>query len=89
MTRDDRAKEAAKTVSRFVNSAYSDDIKTFIDTMGRDHRTLQQNFTRLCAAWLEHQATVERFDMRNEASVALGKEFVTNVSENIRVLPFI
>ena len=84
---DEQAKEAAQMMSRFVNR--SGDAQAFIDVMSRDHRTLQQGFTRLCKEWLEHLGTVEHFDMRNEASVALGKAFVELVPEDTRILPFI
>lgn len=40
------------------------------------HRTLQQNFTRLCIAWFLRLAQMEEegsYDLRNEASCKLAK----------------
>lgn len=52
-------------------------IKEFVAEMSRDHRTLQQSFTRLCAAWLEHCGSEDYlYDGRNAASRDLGREFV-------------
>lgn len=55
------------------------------------HPTIQQNFTRLCVAWLTHLSTIEdgRYDMRTADSVALGREFVAKVDENKRYLSYI
>lgn len=43
----------------------------FAKAMGRQHRTLQQNFTRVCFAWIQHLASLEanEYDLRNKASV--------------------
>ena len=48
----------------------------FVEAMARQHRTLQQSFTRLTAAWLLHLADLPdgRFDGRNEDSVALARK---------------
>lgn len=55
-------------ITDFVNS-YSLDQDQFNQTMSREHRTLQQSFTRLCLKWIEHVASDEyRTDGRNEAS---------------------
>lgn len=64
--------ETVKTVSNYVNSM-SADYKEFAQLMGREHRTLQQNFTKLCVAWLKHLATTEYYDLRNEASVKFAQ----------------
>ena len=41
--------------------------------MGMEHPTLQQNFTKLCCAWLRHLATTDYWDARNKASVDFAK----------------
>lgn len=64
--------ETVKTVSNYVNSM-SADYNEFAELMGREHRTLQQNFTKLCVAWLKHLATTEYYDLRNEASVKFAQ----------------
>ena len=82
----DNPKDVAYAMSKFVNTYLSRNAE-FIDEMSREHRTLQQGFTRLCVQWLEYLATVEHYDLRNEASVSLGKEFVEKI-EN-RHLPYV
>lgn len=81
-------RELVSSMSDFVNS-YLPDTNEFVDMMSREHRTLQQSFTRLCVAWLERLAREERYDLRNEASVMLGREFVSRVESRFRSLPYI
>lgn len=42
----------------------------------RCHKTIQQNITRFCVAWLNHLATdwTISVDGRNEASVSIAKD---------------
>ena len=83
------AEEVASQVSSLLNSLGREGVKVFLEKMNRDHRTLQQSFTRLCVGWLELQATKKdgEFDLRNQASVELAKKFVAGVED--RHLPFI
>ena len=70
------AKETVVTVTDYLNS-FSSKEKAFIEEMNREHRTLQQSFTKLCLAWLENCASEDyRFDGRNEASHNISKEVV-------------
>ncbi len=65
-------------VSNFVNSFGSNNVD-FIKEMALDHRTLQQNFTRLCLQWIEHVATMDytkHSDDRNKASLDISKQIV-------------
>ena len=90
--RKDASKEMARTLGDFVNGHdRDDDRRTFTDEMSCQHRTLQQNFTRLCVAWLEHLGmdVHKQFDARNEASVMLGREFVETIPLEKRTLPYI
>jgi hypothetical protein len=80
--------EMAEAMSRFINNMNDEPKEVFIEKMSHDHRTLQQNFTRLCVNWLE-QVAEGRSDLRNEASVNLGKLFVEKISAEERFLPFI
>lgn len=76
--------ELAELVANTLNSTLDNEITTaFINRMYREHRTLQQNFTRLCAAWLEHLAALDEFqyDARNEASVRYAKKAVAATSD--------
>jgi len=70
------AKELVEKITDFVNS-YSLKSEQFNEAMSREHRTLQQSFTRLCLKWLEHVASDEyRTDGRNEASHELCKDLI-------------
>lgn len=64
--------EIVNTMSDFVNS-FTCDYKGFANIMGMEHPTLQQNFTKLCVAWLKHLSNKEHYDLRNEASVKFAK----------------
>jgi len=73
-TNKDPVEELVKYVSNCVN--YSIDNKKFAERFGREHRTLQQSFTRLCMEWVRYLAKQENYDARNEASVKLAKGLV-------------
>lgn len=70
------AAETVQTVTSFLNT-FSSMENDFIQEMNREHRTLQQNFTKLCLAWLENCAGEDyRYDLRNEASHKISKELI-------------
>ena len=64
--------EAINTMTDYVNS-FNCDYEEFAQKMGMEHPTLQQNFTKLCCAWLKHLATTDYWDARNKASVDFAK----------------
>ena len=66
------ARELATQVAYVINN-FSFRYKDFCDEMGREHRTLQQSFTRLCIEWLRYCSELEHYDARNEMSVRVGK----------------
>lgn len=75
------AKETVRTISDFINN-YNMRPQEFIDEMGREHRTLQQNFTRLVFMWIEHCATDEyQYDLRNEMTHRISKETIQAFAE--------
>ena len=76
------AEQVALIISDFVNNMGVDE-KTFCETMAREHRTLQQSFTRLCMKWIQTLARQEYFDARNEASVNLAKEIVEKCKDSV------
>lgn len=84
--------EFARAFSRFVNS-FSYSSTGLVDILSQEHRTLQQGITRFAVAWLEKMAQMHDdgdYDLRNESSVKVGKEFVENVSYEARKgIPFI
>lgn len=69
-----REKELATNIANALN-AFGFKGKDFCEAMGREHRTLQQSFTRLCIDWLRYCGDLEewQYDGRNEASVIVGK----------------
>lgn len=68
---------------------FSFNVEEMVNWINRQHRTLQQSFTRLCVAWLKHLASLNenQYDARNEASVKLAKKIMKNVEDDN--LPFI
>ena len=73
MSRDEKTKEQVSQVTDMLNN-FSFDYEGFCKQMCREHRTLQQSFTRLCIHWLSTCASDEyQFDGRNEASHDLAK----------------
>ncbi len=77
----------AQEMSRLLNTYGSQERKVFLEEMSRDHRSLQQSFTRLCVDWLQKLAATESFDLRNQASVELAKELKPLLDS--KPLPFI
>ena len=64
--------EVVNTMTDYVNS-FNCDYDEFAQKMGMEHPTLQQDFTKLCCAWLKHLATTDYWDARNKASVDFAK----------------
>jgi len=88
----DEAQGVVDTVSRYVNCFGADEMsKLFVERMSREHRTLQQAFTRLCFMWIQHLAKLEsnHYDLRNEASVKAAKKIMSHVDEYDLHLPTI
>jgi hypothetical protein len=74
-------KEVVQTMSNFVNS-YSRTHEEFCTEMSKEHRTLQQSFTRLCLQWIEHVASDEyRTDGRNMGSQIVARELLKGFEE--------
>lgn len=64
--------DIVQKVSGYVNSS-SSNYKEFARLMSYEHRTLQQQFTKLCIAWLKELAETESYDLRNEASIKFAQ----------------
>ena len=77
-------KNTVQAISHLVNVCGHEDEEFFIREMGREHRTLQQGFTRLCRAWFLYLASLEEchYDLRNEASVELAKKIKATLEDN-------
>ena len=79
-----RDTDAVKFISNYVNS-FNVDYEEFAKKMSYEHRTLQQNFTRLCIAWLKQLSQTEYYDLRNEGSV----KFAQSIQDKLASLPMI
>lgn len=72
----DAYKAKAAAVSDMLNNG-TFNYDAFCEALSREHRTLQQNFTRLCFAWIQHCANDDyATDLRNEASHIKCKRIV-------------
>jgi hypothetical protein len=72
-----KAQLAQNAMSTFVNS-YNVDGKAFIQEMNKEHRTLQQAFTKLCLQWIENVGSEDyRTDGRNEQSKETCKKLLS------------
>lgn len=73
--------EVVQAITDYVNS-YSSKEKEFCEAMSREHRTLQQSFTKLCFQWLEHVSSPDyRTDGRNEQSKRVSKQLLDSFTE--------
>ena len=89
MTRDEQNKQNAEKVAEMLN-VFGFDNDGFCEAMCRQHRTLQQNFTRLCIAWLATCASDDyRYDGRNEASHEVAKALINSQDADFLGLPFV
>lgn len=78
MMNDDKVKEQVSTVTSMLNS-FTFDYEGFCKQMCKEHRTLQQSFTRLCIRWLCECSTDEyQYDGRNEASHEIAKALINS-----------
>ena len=82
--------EKVGLVSTMLNS-FSFNPEEFCKQFTKEHRTIQQNFTRLCIHWLCTCASDEyRYDGRNEASHKVAKALIEKQDADfIGYLPFI
>jgi hypothetical protein len=85
--REERAREAAKALSRFVNDM-GHDPDAFADEVARDHRTLQSQTVSLMLKVLYRIAENDT-DLRNEVAVAKAKKVVEALGPYGPAVPFI
>lgn len=72
--------ETAREIADMLN-VMGFSTRKFSEAMGAQHRTLQQSFTRTCLSWLQYLSEQEHFDLRNEASVKMAKQFMKLVRD--------
>lgn len=87
---EEEVKHTVNTVTKFINN-FSCPMNLFIQAMAIEHRTLQQDFTKLCVAWLWYLSKLEEdsYDLRNEASVKLAKKLLKGMDVYDICLPTI
>ena len=96
-TREEALKAAFESMDRFINSmGVERDIPQFIELMACNHRTLQNNFTKLCFAWIQDLAARDEskpgrngFDPRNGSAVKAAKKIMSAVDKYDLMLPTI
>lgn len=77
-----KARELVGKITDYVNGM-SQDPRPFLAAMSIEHRTLQQSFTRLCLAWIQHVASEDyKTDPRNEASKRVCVDIVETICGN-------
>lgn len=87
MTQSTNTQELVNEITNFVNS-FTPDESAFIEAMSREHRTLQQSFTRLVLKWLEFVASDDyRYDDRNKASHIIANTLIHLFKENRNATP--
>lgn len=86
----EKNRENAQKVSEMLNT-FGFDNEGFCKEMTKEHRTLQQSFTRLCIHWLCTCASDDyRYDGRNEASHEVAKALIESQDADfIGNIPFI
>jgi len=81
-----KGQKAANDVSDIVNYSGGAGINAFLETMSREHRTLQQSFTRMCLQWLEQVAErkgPQFIDPRNESSQKIAEKMMDEFAKRI------
>jgi len=89
--KDGEISAVADTLTDFVNGMCNK-VEDVVDKIALSHRTLQQGVTRFAVAWLEKCDAMHKegdFDLRNQASCELGKEFVEKFPREKRYMPLI
>jgi hypothetical protein len=89
--KDDEIAAVADTLTDFVNGM-GNKVEDVVEKISHSHRTLQQGVTRFAVAWLEKCDAMHKdgdFDLRNQASCELGKEFVEKFPREKRYMPLI
>ena len=86
---DKTAKEMADAILGYLNNFSNEPTEELVKELLRQHRTLQQCFSRFCLRWFERIAeSPHGFDLRNEASVKLARE-IMRIDLRVRALPLI
>ena len=81
------ASRLAGEITSMLNTFSDKPASMLVEAMTREHRTLQQSFTKLCMKWLEKCASNDYgYDGRNEASHEVSKRMIAlyeDYTENV------
>lgn len=84
MANSEQITKAVAEISKAVNT-FGSISPEFNALMSREHRTLQNSFTRLCLGWLEHIASEEyKTDPRNESGAAVSRKLMQLFREHVK-----
>ena len=76
-------RQAAAALTNYVNGYCGPtDTESFVDTILREHRTLQQSTMRLIMATIKEWAKCKHYDLRNEATIELARHIVANLPKH-------
>jgi len=86
----EKGKNTARGISDIVNYSSGTGIEGFFEEvnneMSKDHRTLQQSYTRMCLQWLEQVAErkgPQFTDARNESSQKISEQLMDGFVKTI------
>jgi hypothetical protein len=83
------AREMAEAITDYLNNFSREPAENLVEELLRQHRTLQQSFSRFCLRWFERLAEAPHgHDLRNEASVKLAQE-IKKIDPRVRALPLV
>ena len=82
-------KDFANAMSSFLNGLGMDKKKEFIETMGREHCALQQQFTGICCMWIKHLSEKKFYSPQMENSIEFAKEVVNKIHPDKMQMPLI
>ena len=86
---DKTAKDMAEAITSYLNNFSREPTDQLVEELLRQHRTLQQSFSRFCLRWFQRLAEAPHgCDLRNEASVELARE-IMKIDPQVRALPLI
>ena len=73
---DDKAREVVEAFSYWVNSMGHNN-QAFVQSVMREHRTLQQRIFEVMLACISEWANTEHYDLRNEFTVQKCREIMS------------
>lgn len=87
-----RAAEMSRHITDYLNIMGDEErIAALVGSLRREHRTLQQGFTRLCLEWIKHLASLSEHevDLRNAASREIAIHIIAALPKDYLHLPYV